>query len=133
MKIKIDASKIKMITKDVGTAIGFIGGLITVGIILGSNYTDFLRYSQSINNTNNINAFTSVTISSMNKKNEDEKNDSIGLIFDSPSTFKIESDCFSYTDEKNDNTFSKKKYEWHYLFQQEQVKQLYQLFLEQHT
>ena len=62
------------------------------------------------NNTNNINAFTSVTISSVNKKNEDEKNDSIGLIFDSPSTFKIESDCFSYTDEKNDNTFSKKKY-----------------------
>ena len=55
MKIKIDASKIKMVTKDVGTAIGFIGGLITIGIILGSNYTDFLRYNQSINNTNNIN------------------------------------------------------------------------------
>ena len=32
------------------------------------------------------------------------------MIFDSPSTFKIESDCFSYTEEKNDNTFSKKKY-----------------------
>ena len=55
MKIKIDANKIKMVTKDVGTAIGFIGGLITIGIILGSNYTDFLRYNQSINNTNNSN------------------------------------------------------------------------------
>ena len=55
MKIKIDASKIKMLTKDIGTAIGFMGGLITVGIILGSNYTDFLRYDKSINNTNNMN------------------------------------------------------------------------------
>ena len=33
MKINIDASKIKTFTKDVGTAIGFIGGLIMVGII----------------------------------------------------------------------------------------------------
>lgn len=62
------------------------------------------------NNNNTINAFTSVTISSTNKKNEEDKNDSIGLIFDSLSTFKIESDCFSYSDEKNDNTFAKKKY-----------------------
>ena len=54
MKIKVDANKIKMVTKDVGTAIGFIGGLITVGIILGSNYTDLLRYNQSINNTKYI-------------------------------------------------------------------------------
>ena len=55
MKIKIDANIFNMVTKDVGTAIGFIGGLITIGIISGSNYTDFLRYNQSINNTNNIN------------------------------------------------------------------------------
>ena len=55
MKIKIDASKIKMVTKDVGTAIGFIGGLITIGIILGSNCTYIRTYNQSTNNSNNSN------------------------------------------------------------------------------
>ena len=53
MKINIDASKIKTFTKDVGTVMGFVGGLITVGIILSSDYTDFLRYTKSINNSNN--------------------------------------------------------------------------------
>ena len=46
MKIKIDASKIKMVTKDVGTAIGFIGGLITIGIILFNRMFIFFNQIQ---------------------------------------------------------------------------------------
>lgn len=55
MKININASKIKTFTKDVGTVMGFIVGLIAIGIILSFNYTDFLRYTKSINNSNNMN------------------------------------------------------------------------------
>ena len=55
MKIKIDASKIKMVTKDVGTAIGFMGGLIMIGIILSSDCTYILKYNQSIDNSNDSN------------------------------------------------------------------------------
>ena len=69
MKINIDTSKIKTFTKDVGTVIGFVGGLITVGIILSSDYTDFLRYTKSINNTNNMNNTNMDNNNNMNNNN----------------------------------------------------------------
>ena len=55
MKINIDASKIKTFTKDVGTVMGFVGGLIAIGIILSSDYTYIRTYNQSTNNSNNSN------------------------------------------------------------------------------